>query len=310
MDDEDLVLPADDKSFEEFKRLCREEDQWMECYNKKGIRVCTKPEGNSNIKLMRAKTIFTDVRASTVFDVVHDTDYRREWDKDMIDIYDICKLCVNNTVGYYAVKCPTPIKNRDCVFLCSWIAYPNIRDPKEYIMINKSVTHKDHPPKSNIVRAISIVTGYLIRPLGEFKTEFTYLTQFDPRGSLPKWVVNTITQLFTPKVIHRIHKASKRYPAWKSKHNENLKPWLWPEQNRLPQADLSKLSAKVEKVDVIDETNIKCADNIQSINNNDDSTLNSDSESDDINKKEMSLAKSKKKSAKAKGKVQANGNGV
>lgn len=303
--DEDLVLPADDKSFDHFKQLCKEEEQWIECYNKKGTRVCTKSMGNSNINLMRAKTIFTDVKASTVFDVVHDTDYRREWDKDMIEIFDICKLCVNNTVGYYAVKCPTPVKNRDCVFLCSWIAYPNMRDPKEYIMINKSVTHKDHPPKGNIVRAISIVTGYLIRPLGENKTEFTYLTQFDPRGSLPKWVVNTITELFTPKVIHRIHKASKKYPAWKIKHNPGYKPWLWPEQNKLPQADMSKLSAKVERVAVIDETNLKCEDNFQTINNNE---LNSDSDSDEIDLKEKS-SKQKKKAAKAKGKVQANGNG-
>ena len=33
-----------------------------------------------------------------------------------------------------------------------------------------------------MVRAISIVTGYLIRPTGPNSSEFIYLTQFDPRG--------------------------------------------------------------------------------------------------------------------------------
>ena len=53
---------------------------------------------------LQASTVFSDVLASTVFDVVHDTDFRREWDKDMIEMVDICKLCVNNSVGYYAGK--------------------------------------------------------------------------------------------------------------------------------------------------------------------------------------------------------------
>lgn len=283
MEDGDVVLPADDRSFDEFKHLCKEEEGWQEVYGKKGVRVCTKALSNSNIKLMRASTIFTDVCASTVFDVVHDTDYRRQWDKDMIEMVDICKLCVNNSVGYYAVKCPTPVKNRDCVFLCSWIAYPNMRDPQEYIMINKSVSHKDYPPKSSTVRAISILTGYHIKPLKGDQTEFTYLTQFDPRGSLPKWVVNTITQLFTPKAIQRIHKASRRYPAWKAKNNVRHKPWLFPEQNSLPQADLTKLSSKVDLVDVIDESGLTAANN----NNF------SDSDSDESDKK-----KPKKKSSR------------
>ena len=53
MDDGDVVLPADDKSFEHFKELCKEEEKWTEVYNKKGIRVCTKALSNSDIKLMR-----------------------------------------------------------------------------------------------------------------------------------------------------------------------------------------------------------------------------------------------------------------
>lgn len=46
--------------------------------------------------------IFKDVTAATLFDVVHDTEYRMKWDKDMISMKDICKVCVNNQVGYYA----------------------------------------------------------------------------------------------------------------------------------------------------------------------------------------------------------------
>nr|CAB3266635.1 PCTP-like protein [Phallusia mammillata] len=255
--DSDVVLPADDDDFAKFKQLCESKESWSECYSKKNVTVATKHQENSNVKLLRAVTSFSDVSAGTIFDVVHDTEYRRKWDHDMIKMDEVCKICVNNTVSYYAVKCPTPVKPRDVVFLCSWIAYPNMREPKEYIMINKSVSHSDFPPKSNMVRAISLVTGYHIRPTGPNSADFTYLTQFDPRGKLPKWVVNKVAEFFTPKVIYRIHKAARKYVAWKQNHNPRLKPWLWPEQCRLPMAKPGQLSAKVDEVETIDETSAR-----------------------------------------------------
>uniref|UniRef100_H2ZF71 START domain-containing protein 10 n=1 Tax=Ciona savignyi TaxID=51511 RepID=H2ZF71_CIOSA len=256
MNEDDLVLPADDNSFQDFKSMVEEKEGWEVIFNKKNVCVSTRAQTNSNIKLLKAVTSFNDVSAATLFDVIHDTEYRRKWDHDMIEMKEICKLCVNNTVSYYAVKCPTPVKPRDVLFLCSWIAYPNMRDPKEYLMINKSVSHTDYPPKSNMVRAISLVTGYLIRPTGPNSADFLYLTHFDPRGSLPKWVVNKVAEFFTPKVIHRIHKAARKYGAWKKKNGSNYKPWLWPEQCKLPMAKPGKLSARVDQVAVIDETGL------------------------------------------------------
>lgn len=50
---DDIVLPADDASFSNFKSMCLEEDEWSEVYNKKGVRVCTKSNDSSNIRLIR-----------------------------------------------------------------------------------------------------------------------------------------------------------------------------------------------------------------------------------------------------------------
>lgn len=254
---DEAVYPADDKDFDNFKKTCVSTDSWLVRYNKKDLAVSTKVHPNSNIKLLKAVTTFQDVSAALVFDVVHDTEYRKKWDHDMIDMKEICKVSVNNTVSYYAAKCPTPIKSRDVVFLSSWIAYPNMREPVEYIMINKSVSHTAFPPRKDMVRAISINTGYLIRPTGPSSCDFIYLTQFDPRGSIPKWVVNTFAEIFTPKVINRIHKAARRYTIWKNKHNPSYKPWLFPEQCRLSLARPGELSLRVdEEVEMIDESDV------------------------------------------------------
>jgi len=256
-----IVLPADDKDFSDFKELCQSTDKWVLGYNKKKTRVYTKAHPDSNIKLLKAIVSFEDINAATVFDVVHDTDYRKKWDHDMLSMEEICKVSVNNTVSYYAAKCPTPIKSRDVVFLSSWIAYPSMREPKEYIMINRSVSHTEYPPKKNMVRAISINTGYMITPTGPHSCDFVYLTQFDPRGSIPKWVVNTISEVFLPKAITRIHKASRKYPEWKSKHNAGYKPWLFPEQCSLPAPKYGQLSSRADKVDIIDESEVTKKEN-------------------------------------------------
>lgn len=254
--DDDFVLPADDNDFQTFRDLCKDGDNWTNCYKKKNITVETKGSSDSNIKLLRARATFEDVSAATIFDVVHDTTYRKKWDKDMINMTEICKLCVNNTISYYAVKCPTPVKPRDCLFLSSWLVTPHVRDAKEYIMINRSVSHKGYPPRKDMVRAISLNTGYLIIPTGPNSVDFTYISQFDPRGSLPKWVVNRVSQIFTPKVMRQIHKAAKKYPVWKNKHDPNFKPWIRPEQCRLKPAVPGELSSRYDMVDIVDELNV------------------------------------------------------
>ncbi|MGH0164165.1 UNVERIFIED_CONTAM: hypothetical protein FKN15_056023 [Acipenser sinensis] len=48
------------------------------------------------------KIVCKDVTAETLYDVLHDTSYRKKWDSNMIDTYDIGRLTVNADVGYYS----------------------------------------------------------------------------------------------------------------------------------------------------------------------------------------------------------------
>lgn len=50
------------------------------------------------------RIVCKDVTAETLYDVLHDTSYRRKWDTNMIDTYDIGRLTVNADVGYYSCK--------------------------------------------------------------------------------------------------------------------------------------------------------------------------------------------------------------
>uniref|UniRef100_H9GKH0 START domain-containing protein 10 n=1 Tax=Anolis carolinensis TaxID=28377 RepID=H9GKH0_ANOCA len=118
-----------------------------------------------------------DLSAETLYDVLHDIEYRKKWDTNVIETFDIGKLTVNADVGYYSWRCPKPLKNRDVITLRSWLPMGS-----DYIIMNYSVKHPKYPPRKDMVRAVSIQTGYLIQGKGAKNCTLTYLAQVDPKG--------------------------------------------------------------------------------------------------------------------------------
>lgn len=248
------ILP-DDAAFADFKKQCSSGGNWSNKYDKNDMQVWVEvPSSKTNnphkVHKIKCKMTIKDVSASTMFDVLLDSEYRKLWDSAMLEGYDIARLSDNADVGYYSWCCPSPITNRDVVTLRSW------RDTDdEYIIINFSVKHPKHPPCKNFVRAISILTGYLIKPIGPNSCTFTYLSHADPKGSLPKWVVNTASRALAPKVMKNVHRAGQEYLEWKQKNCPDFKPWLYPEQNTLPMMDPNCLSIqRAESLENVDES--------------------------------------------------------
>lgn len=48
--------------------------------------------------------VIKDVSAATMYDVLHDGQYRRNWDPTMEDSYDIARLSANADMGCYSCK--------------------------------------------------------------------------------------------------------------------------------------------------------------------------------------------------------------
>ena len=99
--------------------------------------------------MIRLKTVFSDVKPETLYDVLHDPDYRKveigqiwtlcknmeigklritiwpifqTWDKHMLESKELGMLNPNNDLSYYAIHCPAPVKNRDFVLqVAFWI---------------------------------------------------------------------------------------------------------------------------------------------------------------------------------------------
>ncbi|KAH1166839.1 START domain-containing protein 10-like [Mauremys mutica] len=248
-----MVYIPDDSDFSSFRDQCESLEGWHSQYNKGGVMVWSQTPGESRT-VQKIKLCITckDVPAATLYDVLHDTHYRKKWDSNVIETYDIGRLTANTDVGYYAWKCPSPLKNRDFVTLRSWLPLDN-----DYMIINYSVKHPKYPPRKDFVRAVSLQTGYLVKANGPHACTLYYLTQVDPRGSLPKWVVNKVSQFVAPKAMKKIYKAGLKYREWKQKHEPGFKPWVYPEQNMLPSISLAELSLQhADSLENIDESGL------------------------------------------------------
>eukprot|EP01126_Amoeba_proteus_P036607 TRINITY_DN3737_c0_g1_i13.p1 TRINITY_DN3737_c0_g1~~TRINITY_DN3737_c0_g1_i13.p1 ORF type:complete len:148 (-),score=34.03 TRINITY_DN3737_c0_g1_i13:304-747(-) len=53
-----------------------------------------------------------------------------------------------------------------------------------------------------------------------------YLTQTDPMGLIPSWIVNKATRNFAPKLVENLIRVGPGYPEWKKNNSPNDKPWL------------------------------------------------------------------------------------
>lgn len=79
----------------------------------------------------------------------------------MLEGYEICSVAPNSDIGYYAIKSPTPFKNRDFVTQRCWLDFG--RNKEKYI-INHSVNHL---VKVCLIGEIWNVRFYSVNPHGK-----------------------------------------------------------------------------------------------------------------------------------------------
>ena len=248
------VRVAEDQDFEELADVVDNQDGWKLDYFRAPLKVWVKPAVNTDFHMIKVKTMFSDVPAAVLYDVLHDTAYRRTWDRFILASGSIGCLNASNELSYYAARCPPPLRNRDMVLLRSWKA-----DDRAFYVLSHSVFHAQYPPRPGFVRAFTHLTGFVVRPLSPRGCELHYVTHAEPGGRLPPWLVNKVTQTLAPGLVRRLHRAAIAYPAWKRKHDTVSKPWLYPEQMSSIRVDLSLCcrSPLEESEPVPDESNVR-----------------------------------------------------
>ncbi|XP_058819447.1 START domain-containing protein 10-like [Topomyia yanbarensis] len=228
---------AEDSDFQALKQLVDDHQGWTLELSKSDTQVYTRPVAGCNFNMVKIHTEFVDVTADTLFDVLHDPDYRKVWDSHMLASEEIGILNVNNDVGYYAMSCPPPLKPRDFVLQRSWL---DTGPQGEQMLLSRSVPHKNFPPKKGYVRAMSYITGFVLKTNENSKTGCTlkYVAHCDPQGTLPPWLVNKVTHTLGPRMVKDLKKAAMGYVSWKQSQPHLRKPWRFPEEISCPRISI------------------------------------------------------------------------
>jgi hypothetical protein len=212
-----------DEEFNNFSTILNN-NMWTKIHSdpSMNLTVYRQESENNNINMFKLVCDMEGVEPETLYNVLHDHNYRKVWDKNMIDGIVIELLNSTNEIGYYSAKFPSPVTNRDFVNQRCWRVD---KQKNLWSIINWSVQHKDYPEKQGFVRALSILSGYQMEKI-DTGLRFTYMTQTDIKGWIPTWITNKLIGKFVPNTATTLYRVAKDYPEWKKLNHPEWMPWL------------------------------------------------------------------------------------
>lgn len=192
---------------EDLKRLVDEQDGWSEAINKDGYIVHTKKTDNG-LNCVRGQGPIGFSAAKVVEFISTDgntTKYDSQYKEGKV-IEDL-GLGINASIGYSRYKGATLVSDRDFCMISATFK----EDDGKYVIIATSVEHPDCPDVKKVVRADLIIGGWIITPDAtdpENKCYAYYITQTNPKGSVPKMFVNQVSknQGMLPREIYNAMK--------------------------------------------------------------------------------------------------------
>eukprot|EP00347_Sterkiella_histriomuscorum_P022171 403331430 len=148
-------------------------------------------QNHQNLVGFRCETTF-DYPPMRVLDFIRNLEIRMMWDGQNYEALKQVKEYAMNTQMYHIkLKQQWPLGNRDILLLFQAIPLPN----GDIYLAAKSTTHPDFPESDKFFRVNTKSGSYLFEPLSEGKQcRMTYITEFDFKGSLPRYMVQKAAQ--------------------------------------------------------------------------------------------------------------------
>lgn len=164
---------------------------WNQVYTSDEVIVFKKKTEGTPMVLIKAIATLRDIPKEIVFKAIYDTNIRQEWDK-LFHHFEVVEHDEETmrTVLYYVIKAPLGISNRD--FLQQRKVIFDFPTKGVTYMHFKSIEHPGKPPVKGIVRAETIISGYIIEQIQDDPpiTQLTVISQNDIKGLIPKYLVN------------------------------------------------------------------------------------------------------------------------
>ena len=179
-----------------------QETLWDLKKNEDGIKVYSKRVKNSPLLAFKAVTE-VDYPVSKVATVIKDSKRRSEWVPEILEIKVIEKISLTEQIEYQKVNSPWPLKDRE-ILVYGKILFND--EKKQFEIWVKSTERDDVPVGENCIRAVLMGSSYFIKPIGRNKTRLTVEIHLDPKGMVPKWIVNWVQKGWSFKYMEGFRK--------------------------------------------------------------------------------------------------------
>ncbi|KAF4641721.1 START domain-containing protein [Toxoplasma gondii] len=181
---------------------------WELVVDQKAIKVYKFISPNSPVVLVKAYAELDSVPLQVLCHEIRDIPTRLQWDTTFED-YRVVEPNVNhNEIIYCLMRAPFPISNRD--FL-QWRRTEVDMEAGVVKMLMRSASHPSLPERPGVVRAETILSGYIMEQKGPNSSSLFIVAQTDVKGLIPKWVVNTTAARAPAGWVESLKKACGKY---------------------------------------------------------------------------------------------------
>ncbi len=174
--------------------------KWELVSEKDGIKVYSKEVPGTDLIAFKGVKLMP-VPIAKVADVLLDdnAEKKKQW-IDMIKDFKVLQAGKDQTVVYSAYDLPWPLSDRD------YVIQSNLRIDNEANQVVIDLKSVEHPKSPNTigVRAELVRSLYKLVPKPGRMTEVTVEIQTDPKGELPKWLVNVIQKGWPANTLRKM----------------------------------------------------------------------------------------------------------
>eukprot|EP00117_Sycon_ciliatum_P035546 scpid78815/ scgid26919/ PCTP-like protein; START domain-containing protein 10; Serologically defined colon cancer antigen 28 homolog; StAR-related lipid transfer protein 10 len=183
--------PFSDADFQELLRQERSnsaEDGWTLADDSPGCVVWKKVSSEHSVHLVKGFLDFKGIPADRLLTLVYDLQVRARFD-ELFTRYECVEDRGDHRVTYAVLKFPPGTWNRDLVQFNT-----KRSEPEEHIVLYKNAVHASRPVDPKMVRAETIFSGTIIRPMADDpnSSTLTLFLQTDVKGWIPSAIINMI----------------------------------------------------------------------------------------------------------------------
>lgn len=178
------------------------EAPWQEVSRSAEVTVYRRHVAGSDVLAFKAVSVI-EAPIAKIVTVMKDTPRRQEWADRVKKAEILHEISPFERVEYVHLSTPWPVKDRDVVYRA---IFKFDKQRREIAIQLHSTEDSQRPETKDKIRAVLYSARFVLRPLTAQTTLVLAEAHGDPKGSIPKWIVNRLQKSAPRKTLQNLKK--------------------------------------------------------------------------------------------------------